>query len=361
MVTRTLDRPPSLSSPLTSRSATPTDVRAVRRSARRRTRKVLAALAVAVVALFWVDVLLGSYTVTIPDLVRILSGETIPGAGFIVLENKLPRAVVALLVGLAFGVSGAVFQTMLRNPLASPDVIGISSGASTAAVFAIVVLGASGVLVSASAVGGALVVALTIHLLSRRGAAAGQQLILMGIGLSAMLQAGTSYLLSRSDIRTAADAFVWLNGSLNAVTWDRVVQLALGLLVLLPLVLVAARGLRGLEVGDEVATGLGVRVDRVRLLLVLVGVTLAALATAAAGPVAFVAFLAGPVARRLLRGATSLAASGLVGAVIVLAAELVATNVVPGTPLPVGVVTGALGAPFLLHLLVSANRVGRGG
>ncbi|MFT4469309.1 FecCD family ABC transporter permease [Arthrobacter sulfonylureivorans] len=335
-----------------------------------RRRAVLGTLAGAVVVLFFVNVLLGSYTVTIPDFVRLLAGERIPGASFIVMEHKLPRAVIGVLVGLAFGLSGSIFQTMLRNPLASPDIIGISYGASASAVTAIVVFGAAGLAVSAAAMAGALVVALGIFALSHRSStvpgAAGSRLILVGIGFAAVLQAVVSYLLTRTDIRTAQGALVWLNGSLNSSNWDRAVVLVAGLAVLLVAVALLARSLRGLEMGDDTAAALGVRVAPARLGLMVVAVLLAAVATAAAGPVAFIAFLSGPIARRLLGGAASLPAAALVGAVIVLAADFAAANLIPmyltsGTSLPVGVVTGALGAPFLLWLLVSTNRRGQGG
>ncbi|MEV8133443.1 iron chelate uptake ABC transporter family permease subunit [Pseudarthrobacter oxydans] len=329
-------------------------------------------LAAVVVVLFAVSVLLGSYTVTIPDFFRILiahltGGEKIPGASFIVMENKLPRAVIGTMIGAAFGLAGALFQTMLRNPLASPDVIGISYGASAAAVTAIVVFGASGAAVSAAALGGALGVAAIIYAISSggtlrgtgRGDAAGNRLILAGVGIAAALHAVVNFLMTRADIRTAADALVWLNGSLNSASWDRAGVLALALAVLLPAVVALAGPLRILELGSDAAAGLGIRVGATRLALVVTAVALAAVATAAAGPVSFVAFLAGPIARRFT-GKASLPASALVGAVIVLAADYVAANLAPllldGTVLPVGVITGALGAPFLLWLLVTANR-----
>ncbi|MDR6559524.1 iron complex transport system permease protein [Arthrobacter pascens] len=334
-----------------------------------------AILGAAVVILFAAGILLGSYTVTIPDFFRILTahftgGEKIPGASFIVMESKLPRAVIGTMIGLAFGLSGGLFQTMLRNPLASPDVIGISYGASAAAVTAIVVFGASGAAVSGAALGGALGVAAVIYGISRSGtlragagagtgSAAGNRLILAGVGIASALGALVNFLLTRTDIRTAADALVWLNGSLNAASWDRAGVLAAALLILVPAVAVLAGPLRIIELGDDTAAGLGIRVHRTRLGVVLTAVALAAVATAAAGPVAFVAFLAGPIARRFA-GKASLPASALVGALIVLAADYFAANIAPllldGTVLPVGVVTGALGAPFLLWLLVTANR-----
>ena len=331
-----------------------------------------AVLGAGVGLLFFASVLLGSYTVTILDFATIVvnhvtGGPKIPGASFIVMENKLPRAVIGALIGIAFGLAGALFQTMLRNPLASPDVIGISSGASAAAVVAIVVFGASGAAVSGAALAGALAVAALIHAISsggklrgtRKGSAAGNRLVLAGVGIAAALQAVVSFLMTRADIRRAADALVWLNGSLNTASWDRAGVLFLALAVLVPAVAFTAGPLRILELGDDAAAGLGVPVDRARLALVVVAVSLAAVATAAAGPVSFVAFLAGPIARRFT-GKGSLPASAFVGALIVLAADYVAANLAPllleGTVLPVGVITGALGAPFLLWLLVTANR-----
>jgi iron complex transport system permease protein len=332
-----------------------------------------AVLALAVVVLFAASVLLGSYTVTVPDFFKILTahftgGPKIPGASFIVMESKLPRAVIGTLIGVAFGLSGALFQTMLRNPLASPDVIGISYGASAAAVTAIVIFGASGAAVSGAALAGALGVAAVIYALSRgrslesgsgRGDAAGSRLILAGVGIAAALHAVVSFLMTRADIRTAADTLIWLNGSLNSASWDRATVLGLALIVLVPAVVVLAGPLRILELGDDAAAGLGLRVGPTRLAVVATAVALAAVATAAAGPVAFVAFLAGPVARRFVRQA-SLPASALTGTLIVLAADYLAANLAPllldGTVLPVGVVTGALGAPFLLWLLVTSHR-----
>ncbi|WP_263855456.1 iron chelate uptake ABC transporter family permease subunit [Arthrobacter sp. M4] len=328
-------------------------------------------LAAAVVLLFGAYVLLGSYTVTIPDFFTIViahltGGERIPSASFIVMEHKLPRAVAGLFVGVAFGLAGGLFQTMLRNPLASPDVIGVSYGASAAAVTAIVVFGATGAAVSFAALGGAAVVAALIYAMSRggsagspRGQAAGNRLILAGVGTAAALTAVVNFLLTRADIRTAADTLVWLNGSLNPATWERVGLLFAGLAVLLPAAAALAPALRILELGDDAASGLGVRVNAVRLGIVLVAVGLAASATAAAGPVSFVAFLAAPIGRRIV-GSPSLPAAALTGAAIVLAADYFAANIAPivlgGTVLPVGVVTGALGAPFLLWLLVTSKR-----
>ena len=330
-------------------------VRQVRTRVVRRSRAVLAGLLALVAGLVLLEVAARSYVVSLPDLVRVLSGVDVPVASFLVLEDTLPRAVGGLLVGVAFGVSGATCQTLLRNPLASPDLLGITTGAGTASVLAIS-LGATVPVVSLSALGGALAVGLTLQVLARSDASATARLVLVGVGLAFALQAATTYLLSRTDLRTASASLVWLTGSLSATTWERVGLLALALAVLLLLLLTAARVLPALETGPDTATALGVRVTPARGLLLLLAVALAGAGTAMAGPVGAVALLSGPIARRLLGGALSLPVAGLVGAAVVLGADWLAVHVVPGTVLPVGVVTGALGAPFLLWLLVRARR-----
>ncbi|MDP5226776.1 MULTISPECIES: iron chelate uptake ABC transporter family permease subunit [Arthrobacter] len=326
-----------------------------------RIRPLTLTLAALVPLLVFASVLLGSYVVTVPDLITIVSrhlnGERgIPGASFIVLDTKIPRAVLAAFAGAAFGLSGGTFQTLLRNPLASPDVIGVSSGASAGAVAAIVLFGARGITASLSALVGALLVALLIHSLSRGEGSAGLRLILAGIGVGAALQAVVQFLMSRTDIRTASDVLLWVSGSLNPASGDRITVLFVAMLALVPALALLARPLRVLELGDDAAAGLGVNVSRVRLGLLVVAVALAAFGTAAAGPLAFVAFLALPLARQLDPRAGLLAAA-LSGAVVVLVADFVGANVAPlllgGSVLPVGIVTGALGAPFLLWLLVS--------
>ncbi|MDD9207428.1 iron chelate uptake ABC transporter family permease subunit [Georgenia sp. 10Sc9-8] len=315
-------------------------------------------LGVLVLAAAAVRLLLGDFTVSLPDFLRILGGAEIPGATYIITGSRLPRVAVAVMVGAALGVAGTIFQTMLRNPLASPDIIGVSQGASAAAVAAIVLAGAAGPVVSLAALAGALVVALVMHLLSRSASLGGDRFVLVGIGVAAIAQAAINFLLTRADLRTAQDALLWLMGSLGPATADRAAQLGVALAVLLPLTALLARRLSVLELGHEVAAGLGVRVRPAVLGLTVVAVALTASATAAAGPVAFVAFLAGPIARRLLGGRPSLLLGALTGALIVLVADHVAAEVLP-VSLPVGVVTGATGAPFLLWLLAAKNRGGR--
>ena len=330
-------------------------VRRARRGPRRRLALLAGGLTAVLVALFLLRVLGGDYIITVPDFVRILGGKDIPGASFILMESKLPRAVTAVLVGLAFGTAGAIFQSTLRNPLASPDMVGVSMGASAAAVFGIVVLGLSGTSLSAVAIVGAVVVAAAIRLVS--GPDAGYRLVLVGVTAAAALLAVVQYLFTRADEYDAHAALRWLTGSLNAADWPTIRVLALCLLVLLPLVAWVARSQRVLELGPDVASGLGVTRAYADGLLLL-AVLLTALGVAAAGPVAFVAFVSGPIARALNGGRTTLLGAALVGAIVMVGADHLAAYAIPDVNFPVGVVTGAFGAPFLLWLLAS-GRAGR--
>lgn len=327
-------------------------VRAARSRVSRRHRLLVGGLVVALLGVFLVRVLLGDFTVTIPDFVRILAGEQIPGATFVVMESKLPRAVLGVLVGAAFGLGGSVFQTTLRNALASPDIIGVGMGASAAAVFAIVVLGLQGVAVSGFAIAGAVAVAVLVRSLA--GAAGGYRVVVVGVGASAFLVAVVQYLFTRASIYDAQAALVWLTGSLNSASWPAIARTAACLLVLLPVVALLAGSLRLTELGDDTAAGLGSSPRRTDALL-LVAVLLVSVGVAAAGPVAFAAFLAGPIARALNGGRTSLVASALVGAILVVGADHLGAYLVPDVNLPVGVVTGALGAPFLLWLVATGR------
>ena len=333
-------------------------VRVARRRAGRRGHLVLAGLVVAWVLAMVVRTLLGDYTITVPDFWRIVLGvgEVPGGAEFVLLESKLPRAVAGTLAGLALGASGATFQLMARNPLASPDVLGLTMGASAAAVFTLVVLGGTGPAITLAALVGAGLVAVALLALSgsRPGsapAAGPTRMILVGVALSAMLSSVVHWVLLRADVYRAHEAMVWLTGSLTGVTWRQLGMLGLAVGVALPLLLATARELHLVELGDEVAAGVGAPPRPVRARALVLVVLLVAATTAVCGPVAFVAFLAGPIARRLLGGRASIGAAALVGAVITVLADHVGAYAIPDVNLPVGVVTGLLGAPFLLWLL----------
>ena len=333
-------------------------VRTARTRGSRRATGVVVALAVTVLVLFVVSLVVGDPVYSLGEVVRVLRGEVVPGASFIVGELRLPRAVLAILAGAAFGLAGITFQTMLRNPLASPDIIGITNGANAAALFAIVVLGASGAVVSLAAVVAGVATAVLIYGLAATGKAVGTRLILVGIGIAAMLHSVTAYLLVYANELDLQRAMRWLNGSLNLAAWDDVALIGLPFLVLVPALLLLGSRLALLRLGEDLASGLGVPVETTRRLLVLVSVTLASFATAATGPILFVAFMAGPIATRLVghRGSLLLP-SALVGSILVLVADLVGQFAFD-TRYPVGVITGAIGAPFLIYLLIRTQRTG---
>ena len=323
---------------------------------------VIVVLAVLVFATFCVSLSLGDFKIPVVDVVKTLFGGGDRATEFIVNRLRLPRALTGLLVGTALGLSGAIFQSIARNPLASPDIIGVTYGASAFAVFAIVTLGLTGVAVSAFAIVGAVLTAFIMYVLAWRHGVSSYRLILIGIGIGAIATSITSYLLTKARVEIAQQALIWLTGSLNGRDWSNVRSLAVTFVVLLPVMVLLVRQLRILQLGDETAYGLGLRVEGARLGLIVVAVLLAAVATAAAGPIGFVAFVAPPIARRLTRSpGPAMIASGLLGALVVGLSDLVAQHAFGDTQLPVGVVTGVVGAPYLMFLLARANRVGSGG
>jgi len=328
--------------------------------ARRATRRrlFLIVLTALIVVMFAISLMVGQSFYSPAEVLGVILGQDVPGATFTVGRLRLPRAVLAVVAGLSFGLAGVTFQTMLRNALASPDIIGISAGASAAAAFAIVTLSLSGAAVSIFAIVAGLAVALIIYALSYKGGAAGTRLILVGIGIAAMLESITNYILSRAGQWELQEALRWLTGSINGTTWPQVMTALVALVVFGPLLLSRSGLLGAMQLGDDTAGALGVRVERTRLIVIISAVGLIAFATAAAGPIAFVAFLSGPIASRIVgpNGSVLLPAA-LVGALLVLVADFCGQYAF-GTRFPVGVVTGVLGAPYLIYLIIRTNRAG---
>jgi ABC-type enterobactin transport system permease subunit len=297
----------------------------------------------------------GDFPIGIPDVLRTLVGLGKGAQGFIILELRAPRIVVGLLVGLALGIAGALFQTFARNPLASPDTLGITMGASVGAVGAIVLSGGA-LGIPLAALLGALGTGVLLFLLTWRAGIDGYRLVLVGIALWSFGTALVDWLLTNAEIYDAASAYVWITGSLNARTWDHALPLAVALAVLLPLALALSRVLRILQVGDDTARGLGVRLQSAQAATVLVAVGCVAFAVSAAGPITFVALVVPQIAVRLTGGSRPpLLASGVLGAVLVVGADLVTRTLLPEA-LPVGILTAVLGAPYLLWLLVRGRR-----
>ncbi|MFJ5871324.1 FecCD family ABC transporter permease [Dietzia maris] len=356
-----LDRtagPASCSSTHTEPAETERVVRHLSSRRRRHAVLVVVGLAVVLVTVMAVRVLLGRYTVTIPDFIAILGGATIPGAAFVVMEDKLPRAVLGALAGLAFGASGALFRRVLGNPLASPDILGISHGASAGAVAGMALWGLRGVgVVPAALVGSAVALAIVLAASAgRRTGIVGQRFLLGGVAVAALGTAVVTQLIARLPLTGAQEAAVWTVGSLSGASGERIAWLAVALVVLLPPGMWLHAALRPAELGPELAVGLGSRPVPTRAAALGVGSLLAAAATAVAGPLAFVALLSTPVAAALGRGRPRIGAAALTGAVIVVAADIVASEALGTVDLPTGVVTGALGAPAMLWILLRSRK-----
>lgn len=323
----------------------------------RRRGLVVVGLGALLIALFLARTLLGDFPIALTDAVRLLSGGSVdvPGASYIFWESKLPRALAGALGGAVFGACGAAMQSLVRNPLASPDVLGISLGASTAGIFAVTIMGWTGPLVLAAALLGAALASGMILLLARGST---PRMLLTGIALAAALQAAIQWILVRANAFQALDAMVWLAGSLGGVTWEQVATLAVGGSAVIATLGVLTHRLRVLELGRNLAAGLGVDdggVRRSTFAAVVVGI---AVATSACGPIAFVALLCGPIAARL-SGRTSPLTAALVGGCLTLAADYIGAYLIPGgAKLPVGVITGLAGAPALAWLLVAGARRG---
>jgi iron complex transport system permease protein len=302
----------------------------------------------------------GDFPISAGDVLKTLLGNGNAGQEFIINELRLPRVLVGLLVGAALGLGGALFQAISRNPLGSPDVLGLSQGATAGALTMIVLFSGSATQVTVGALVGGLVTGFAIYLLAWKQGVHGYRLVLVGIGVSAIVTAVNGYLLTRSTLTEAAQAVVWMTGSLSGRDWTQVWPLLWLSAVLVPLVLANARGLRMMEMGDDVSNALGVRVERVRLLLLVAAVLLTAAATAAAGPVSFVALTAPQLARRLTRSpGPNLVPSLCMGATLLVTADWVSQKVFGADQLPVGVVTGVLGGVYLLWLLVTERKAGR--
>jgi iron complex transport system permease protein len=337
-------------------------LRATRRHRRTRTSAVTAALAGVVFALFVLTLMLGSFRLGAGEIVgSLLHLRDDPSVDFVVRGLRLPTATAGLAVGLALGAAGTVFQQLLRNPLASPDFVGISAGAGLAAVSGIVLLQAGGLVVSGLALGGAAAGAFLMYVLAWRDGVSGYRFILIGIGVSAFFDGLVGYVLTKAQLFEARQAIHWLTGSIGQASAAELRILLYALPVLLPLAVLLQRQLRVLELGDDAARGLGARTELSRAGLLATAVVLVALAVAVAGPIVFVALVAGPAANRLLGpGTGGVVAAALVGAALLLASDIIASQVLP-TPLSTGVVTGAVGAPYLLWLLITTNRQGEGG
>jgi iron complex transport system permease protein len=322
-----------------------------------RTLCLVFASAVLLVALSLWAMTLGDFPLSVGEVGEALVGGATGPAAFIVTTLRMPRVLLALGVGFAFAASGAIFQGLVRNPLVSPDIIGINAGASLAAVFFIVTRGPL-TLLPVAAFAGALVAAAAVYGLSWRKGIAGERLVLVGIGVNALATAGTTFLIVRFPIEVVMSAELWLSGTLYGKGWEQVGYVAYALALLVPAALWLSPMLRTLQLGDDMARSLGVRPEAARGLFIVVGSALAAAAVAAAGPIGFVALIVPHIARMLSGpfGAGMLMLSGMLGGLVVLVSDVVAQHAFAPMALPAGVVTAAVGAPYFMFLLYRTHR-----
>jgi len=325
------------------------------RNARRSVIVVAALLAVA--ALVWaVTMFTGTYRIGASQVLDVLTGGGTATDRFIIVDQRLPRVTAALLVGAALGVSGALFQSLSRNPLGSPDLIGFTTGSATGALVILLAAGGASLGIGAGTLLGGLATAVLVYLFAAARGVTGNRLILVGIAIGAMLASVNDYLITRADLESAEAAKAWLYGSLNIVSWPQVTPLAVVLVPLTPLALAIARPLRIMEMGDDTAAALGVEIGRTRRRALLIGIALTGAAIMVAGPIGFLALAAPQLARRLTRapGLTVLP-TAVLGAVLLATADLAAQRVLAPFQIPVGLVTGAIGGAYLLAHLASTR------
>ncbi len=312
---------------------------------------VLVSLAVAVFSLRS-----GAVTLDFTQVFNALTGSAPRNITMVVTEWRLPRVMMALLVGAALGISGAIFQSLMRNPLGSPDVMGFNTGAWSGVLVAMVLFGQHLTAITLAAMAGGILTSLIVWTLAWRDGIETFRLIIIGIGMRAMLMAFNTWLLLQASLETSLSAGLWFAGSLNGLTWAKTLPAAPLILLMFICALLLVKRMRLLEMGDDSACALGVSVERSRLMLMLVAVVLTAAATAIAGPISFIALVAPHIARRLSGTARwGLTQSALCGSLLLLAADLCAQQLFMPYQLPVGVVTVSLGGIYLIVLLVQES------
>ncbi len=299
----------------------------------------------------------GAVTLDFSQVFNALTGSAPRNITMVVTEWRLPRVVMAILVGAALGVSGAIFQSLLRNPLGSPDVMGFNTGAWSGVLVAMVLFGQHLTAIAFAAMAGGILTSLVVWLLAWRNGIETFRLIIIGIGIRAMLMAFNTWLLLHASLETSLSAGLWNSGSLNGLTWAKTLPATPIIALMMVCSWLLVRRMRLLEMGDDSACALGVSVERSRLTLMLVAVVLTAASTAIAGPISFIALVAPHIARRISGTARwGLTQSALCGALLLLAADLCAQQLFMPYQLPVGVVTVSLGGIYLIVLLVQESR-----
>ncbi len=302
---------------------------------------------------------LGTGTITLSpnEVLTAIFGQGEAKDLLVIQKIRAPRVLTALGVGAALGAAGACFQSISRNPLGSPDIIGFTTGAATGAVAQIVLFNAGAWATGLAAMISGLLTAAVVYVLSySRRTTGGQRLVIVGIGVGAMLGAVNTLLLSKGDADLAAQANLWLSGSLGGRSWADALMVGVALVVLLPLLMLHARSLTLLEMGDDTARALGIGAEAVRRITIFAAVCLTAAATAAAGPIAFVALAAGQIIRQLIGNRiVPIAAAALTGALLLVACDVITQHLPLQAQVPIGLATSLAGGLYLLWLLTRSR------
>jgi iron complex transport system permease protein len=322
----------------------------------RRVPLLLLVLAIAIAAVIVLSVGYGEYPIPAVDVVRTILGLNVdnPDYGFVINTLRLPRVIVAFLVGMGLAIAGTILQGLTRNPLAAPEIVGVEAGAGLAAVSLIVLFPSISIFfLPIAAFGGALIAALLVYSLAWTGGSSPIRLILVGVGVGAIAAALTSLMITFGNIYDVSQALVWLAGSVYGRTWEHIQALLPWLLIFIPLSLLCARELNLLNLGDETARGLGSRVEWQRGFLLIISVALAGASVATAGTIGFVGLMSPHLARQLVGTSHEglIPTAALVGGLIVVLADLLGRSLFAPIELPCGVVTAAVGAPYFLYLL----------
>lgn len=313
---------------------------------------VTAILLGATVATGLFALMVGTLSISIQEVMTALIGQATGMTRTVVVEWRLPRVVAAIIFGAALSVSGAIFQSITRNPLGSPDIIGFSAGSYTGVLIVMLVAGTTSFLtVATGALVGGLITAILIYLLAFRNGTQGFRLIIVGIAISAILSSVNSMLLLQSKAEVALTAAAWGVGSLNGIEWTYAFPAIIFVIILLIFAGVMNRPLKEMTLGDDAAKSHGVRIEQSQLLLIFIAVALIAVPTAVIGPVSFVALAAPQIAQRFTKSAGSLIPAAAMGAFLLLGADVLAQRLIPGMIFPVGVVTLSLGGIYLIWLL----------
>lgn len=322
----------------------------------KRVMVIAAIIIIAMIVTALISLLSGKYPVDPIDAIRAVMGQGSDMTRMVVTEWRLPRIGLAILLGGALGMSGAIFQSLTRNPLGSPDIIGFASGSYTGALVVMLLLSGGYYQVAVGGLIGGIATAMVVYLLAYRQGMQGFRLIIVGIGVAAMLSAFNAWMIRGADLKVAMAAAVWGAGSLNGLGMEQLVPVLIVLCVVIPPTLLLAPAMRQLEMGDDAARALGVNANRTRLALMIFGVALTAIVTAAAGPIAFIALAAPQIARRLTRSAQSaLIPSALMGGLLLLVADWAAQHAF-GIQLPVGIMTVSIGGLYFIWILIGEAR-----